>query len=96
MKIVATSGINSDAAKIKQYINKLSYDIKFIQDYIDYLPNIWSGEDEKQFANKYQTEVLPTLREYEKNFNEYYNFLIKVYDIFKALDANYNKPINTE
>lgn len=96
MKIVATSSINSDATKIKEHIDKLTYDINFIQDYIDYIPQMWSGADGKKFVNKYKNEVLPVLREYEKNFNEYYTFLTKVYDIFKTLDEDYNKPINTE
>lgn len=96
MKIVATSDINSDAAKIKGHLDKLTYYINYIQDYIDGMPQIWSGDDADAFVNKYKSEVLPTLREYEKNFNEYYNFLTKVYDIFKTLDENYNKPISTD
>ncbi len=96
MRIVAASGINSDANNIKQCIDKLTYDINFIQDYMDALPQMWSGADGKTFVNKYRNEVLPVLREYEKNFNEYYKFLTKVYDIFRTLDEDYNKPINTD
>lgn len=96
MKIVAANSINSDAAKIKEHIDRVSYDINFICDYVDFLPQMWSGDDGKKFVDKYKNEVLPVLREYEKNFNEYYNFLTKVYDIFRTLDENYNKPINTD
>ena len=96
MKIVATRKINADAAKIKEHLDKLTYYINYIQDYIDYIPQIWSGEDGKSFVNKYKNEVLPTLREYEKNFSTYYSFLTKVYDIFETLDEKYNKVISTE
>lgn len=96
MKIVAESSINTDASEIKKCIDKLKYDINFIRDYMDTLPQMWSGEDGKKFVSKYKNEVLPALREYEKNFNEYYTFLTKVYDIFRTLDEDYNKPINTD
>lgn len=96
MKIVAESSINSDATKIKEYLDHLTYNINFIKDYVDALPQLWSGDDAKKFIDKYRNEVLPVLREYEKNFNEYYIFLTKVYDIFRTLDENYNRPINTD
>ncbi len=96
MKIVAASSINSDAAKIKEYLNHLTYNINFIKDYVDALPQLWSGEDARKFTDKYRNEVLPALREYERNFVEYYNFLTKVYDVFRTLDESYNKPINTD
>ncbi len=96
MKIVAASSINSDAAKIKEYIDHLNYNINFIKDYIDALPQMWTGDDAKRFVNKYRNEVLPVLKQYEKSFNEYYNFLTKVYAIFRTLDENYNKPISVD
>lgn len=96
MKIVASSSINGDATKIKEHIDKLTYDINFIQDYISSLPQMWSGDDEKKFVSKYNDEVLPVLHEYEKTFNEYYTFLAKVYGIFETLEEEYDKAINTE
>ena len=93
MIIKASSGINTDASNLKNCIDNLSKDINDLKNYIDYIPQYWSGNDSNDFIKKYN-EVFRVLEEYEKNFYVYYNFLIKVYDIFKTLDENYNKAID--
>lgn len=96
MEIVATSNINTDANNIKNCINNLSKDINAIQNCINYIPQVWSGKDSESFINKYKNEILPELKKYEKNLNDYYTFLSKVYDVFNTLDESYNKNISTD
>ncbi len=95
MRIKASSGINSDANKLAQIINDISKDIKKIQDCIDAIPKCWKGTDSDSFVAKYNKSLIE-LKKYEKNLNNYYTFLTKVYDIFCTLDEKYGIPINTE
>lgn len=95
MKIVATSSINSDAAKVKKKIDEFSNDISQIQDVINIIPQAWQGKDATSFINKYN-EALVKLKKYEVSFNDYYKYLCKVYDIFNALEEAYNRPIDTD
>ncbi len=95
MKIIATNDINSDAATIRECIDNLDYSINEIVNYIEWIPNIWAGDNCNAFIKKYE-EVLKNLREYKKNFDDYYTYLTKVYSIFETLDENYNKAISLE
>lgn len=95
MKIKASKEINSDAAKLKEYVNIISKNINSLQGYMSVIPQFWKGKDSESFVKKYNTAIVE-LRKYEKNFNDYYKFLTKVYDIFSTLDEKYGVSINLE
>ena len=97
MKIVATNDILLDANNMKiNSINEIILNIKSLEEIINVLPTVWSGADGKSFYNKYTNEVIPTLKEYQKQLDNYYEFLKKVYDLYETLDEVYSKNINLD
>lgn len=97
MKIIATNDILLDANDMKiNSINEIISHIKSVEEIINILPKVWSGADEESFHNKYINEVIPTLKEYQKQLDNYYEFLKKVYDLYETLDDVYSKNINLD
>ena len=85
MKIIATGDISNDATKIKECVDNLNA-----------IPQIWVGDDATRIIKKYNDEFFPELKKYKQVLDDYYVFLTKVYEIFRTLDENYNKPISID
>lgn len=95
MKIKISSSLNSDAANINNSIKNFSNDINSLVNFISGVSLFWSGSDADSFCKKYN-EAITKLKEYEKAFKEYQNYVSKVQPIFGTLDESYNKNISTE
>lgn len=95
MRIKVSKEINSDASLLEDYIGNINKGINSLQESINSIPNFWKGKDSDAFVEKYNNAI-SELRKYEKNLNEYYKFLTKVYDIFSTLDEKYGVPISLD
>lgn len=93
MKIIATDSIKTKANDVKECIDFMSERVKDLNLGIGLINTFWQGADASSFVKKYD-EALIKLREYQTTFENYYDYLLKIYDIFEAFEDTYNKKID--
>lgn len=93
MKIIANKSTESKANAVKASIDFMYQKINEIDTSIGLVNTFWKGADSDSFVKKYN-EAIIKLREYHSSFEDYYEYLLKIYSIFEAFEETYSKKID--